>query len=205
MNKFSELVKQGVAAFRYNFDAQQTPSQNPICREYNNIYGAATDTHMTERIDGSYMITGSLISKKDDFDHFKWAIRFAGVNFHHSGLNTFNDWCDKHNLVGKYGENNGDEVYILRTKTEEDMMKNPCNNLSPSYAYVSDSKIPIPVRFLTHDQSIMSIKECIEKTWEDTATAMNESRWVLGNTWRTVELSDGMHITGEVNGKLYLI
>ena len=74
MDKFSELIAQGVANFEYKPITQSTPS-NPLedpdyemIRMYNNLYSIATNTHMSRTEEGDIVVTGTLVKDKKYFD-----------------------------------------------------------------------------------------------------------------------------------------
>lgn len=204
MDRFSELVAKGVAAFNYTPIAPSIPEQCPICRSYNNIFSIATDTHMSCLDDGTKIITGHIISDKKKFDSFIYSCQYMGVNFHNAGVCSFADWMMKMGLKGAYSIVNNDAVYILKSieNNEDDdqgtLMKSPDAMMSFT---TDESSIPQAGRFITKDNNNDSIRECIKSTYEETAQAMNESRYIHGNQWCVAELSDGPHIVGIVNGK----
>ena len=61
-NKFSDLIKDGVAPFKYTNLAQGTPCEDDLCRIYNNIFSIASDTHMSMLENGTRVITGHMIN-----------------------------------------------------------------------------------------------------------------------------------------------
>ena len=61
-DKFSELIKQGVAEFNYTPISKNVPEADPICRMYNNIFSIPTDTHMSITDNGDRVITGHMIN-----------------------------------------------------------------------------------------------------------------------------------------------
>ena len=204
MNRFSELISQGVAAFNHTPVAPSIPIPCPICRSYNNIFSIATDTHMSCLDNGKKIITGHMVGDTKKFDQFVWASRFAGVDFHTAGYLSFADWMGKHGLVGHYETINGDNCYILEEGDFDDRYVIPKPTRTISFT-TENSLIPQPGRLLTKDNSFDSIKECIKHTYTETAQAMNESKYVYGDKWQVVNLSDNTHIVGIVNGVAYKI
>lgn len=205
MDRFSELISRGVASFNYKPTNSSIADDCPLCRSYNNIFSIATDTHMS-CIDGDMkIITGHIVSDKVKFDKFIWACQYGGVNFNTTGYISFADWMNKVGLVGRYDFYNGDSVYILEphrtTKNTQPELGEP-DNVITSFT-TEDSTIPQPIRLLTKDNNVDSFKECVKNTLEETATAMNESRYIYGDSWMVTNFSDGPHIIGVVNNKYY--
>jgi len=206
MNRFSELVANGVAAFNEQPLAKQTPELCPVCREYNNTFGAATDTHMSTREDGTKIITGSLISKKDQFNRFTWSGRFAGVDFCHSKVRSFCEWMQANGFKGKFDIVNNDNVYILSPLSDEEKLnKCDCPCICMNSCCVGESLIPMSTKYLTIDGNPTNILECIKDTLDDTVKAMNESHFVIGNNWRVITINEEKHIIGDAYGKRYYI
>ena len=203
MDKFSELVAKGVAAFNYTPIANSTPEQCPICREYNNLYGAATDTHMSTLSDGRKVITGHIIADKNKFDRFMWSCQYMGVDFRSNGY-SFSSWINSKGLEGHYDVLNNDAVYILepRKTTGDEENKALADEAVPAMsAYTtSESIIPVNMRWLSRNSDIQDIKDCIKEGVYATVQALNESRNVHGNQYAVAYLSDGIHIVGNVNG-----
>lgn len=210
MDRFSELVAKGVAAFNYTPTNNDNPSC-PVCREYNNIFSMATDTHMSCLDDGLKVITGHLISNKQKFDLFIWSCQFMGVDFRHSGANCFAKWMYKYGYKGEYSFMNGEAVYILSDATTtmgpeenpENLPKEP-TPIMVSYTTESNS-IPVSTRFLSKRGDMNDIKECSKEDVFKTAQAMNEHRYIVGEQWGVAYLSDGPHIFGSVNGENYIV
>ena len=87
MDKFSELIAQGVANFEYKPITQTTPSnclEDPdyeMIRMYNNLYSIATNTHMSRTEDGDIVITGTLVRDKKYFDRFLYSCIYKNLTF----------------------------------------------------------------------------------------------------------------------------
>lgn len=202
MDRFSELISKGVASFNYKPTCSSVPNDCPLCRSYNNIFSIATDTHMSYIDDDMKIITGHIVSDKDKFDKFIWACQYGGVNFNTTGYISFADWMNKVGLVGRYDLYNGDAAYILEPRHGvEDIPVEP-NKVFTSFT-TEDSTIPQPIRLLAKDNNIDSFKECVKSTLEETATSMNENRYIYGDSWMVTNFSDGPHIIGIVNNKYY--
>ncbi len=204
MDRFSELISKGTSNFNYTTVAPSMPEQCPVCRSYNNIFSIATDTHMSCLDDGRKVITGHMVSITKDFDKFIWSCQYAGVNFHTAGCCSFADWMSKHGLKGHYETLNNDTCYVLeKGEFNDDYV---INNDKQITSFTTESSIiPQPIRLLTKDNTTDSFNECIKSSYTATAKAMNESRYIYGNNWQVVNLSDDTHIVGVVNGKSYKI
>lgn len=190
MDKFSELISKGVAAFHYTPVTADRPLACPICRTYNNLYGAATDTHMAPLGDGVWVITGHMIADKAKFDRFLWCIVWAGVDFRHSGYGSFYNFMYRTDLTGHYDTLNGDVVYILTDKAHTPAPEQQTE--LPSSFTTESGSIPQSVRFLSKNGSIEDIHECYVGTPEEIAKNLNESRWVKGSNWAPVYTSEGV-------------
>jgi hypothetical protein len=216
MDKFSQLIAKGVAAFRYTPIAPAIPEQCPMCRAYNNTFGAATDTHMSHLDDGRIVVTGHIISDPRKFDQFIYASMYGGVNFRHSGYWSFCDFMSRYNLVGTYDVLNGDNVYMLKPieerKSPEEGKEGVCIPNCPDCSVVSgasfvtsESSIPQNGRFLSRHGDFMEVAACANDNPFVMAKAMNESINIYGNNWCVTNLSDGTHIIGFFDNKAYIL
>lgn len=202
MDRFSELISNGVAAFNHTPVADSMSC--PVCREYNNIFSIATDTHMACLEDGRKVITGHLIADKEKFDTFIWSCQFMGVDFRHSKVNCFAQWMDNHGYKGEYSSINGDVVYIVSDRTSEDDPEK-VGKIIPTptvFSYTTESNhIPVSVRFLSRRGDIEDLNECFKQDIYETVKAMNEHRYIIGNQWGVAHMSDGPHIIGNISGQ----
>lgn len=142
-NKFSELVAQGVAAFQYTPILQETPCNDPICREYNNIFGPAIDTHMSMLEDGSRVITGHLIDDEQEWTKFTFSTMWNGVDFTKSGYNTLNEFLSRFNLTFRKACLNGDivmKVVEFQAPTEMEPVTNENVNKSEIEQILNEAK-----------------------------------------------------------------
>lgn len=117
-SKFSELIAQGIARFNYTPIIQETPCTDPICLEYNNIFGPAMDTHMSMLEDGTRVITGHRVADECEWANFANSYRWNGIDFHDSGYHTLNEFLDRYNLTYTRGILNGDVVICVTECTE---------------------------------------------------------------------------------------
>ena len=201
MDKFSELIKAGVAKFEYTPIASSIPTQCPICRAYNNVYSMANDTHMSTLDDGRYVITGHAIRDKRNFDWFLCSSSWGWMNFDDSGLGSPSTFFWKNKLKGHYDILNGDEVYILEPVVEEEM--SGCVCACPDGVCCTGSAIPEQLRALTDDGNAQHIREAFKQ--KDVAKALNEDLHVLGTNWMIVGLSDGNHVVSVGKKKSYIL
>lgn len=116
-SKFSELIAQGVTRFNYTPIIQETPCTDPVCLEYNNIFGPAMDTHMSILEDGTRVITGHRVANEREWADFANSYRWNGVDFHDSGYCSLNEFFSRYGLTYTRGMLNGD-VVICVTKLE---------------------------------------------------------------------------------------
>ena len=173
-DKFSELIKQGIAKFDYTPITQSIPEQDPICRLYNNIFSIPSDTHMSCLDDGTRVITGHMINT-NNWEKFMCMPYWGAVNFRTSGFNSVCDFLYKNRLKCEIGELNGDVVCMVKDMEE---MQQP--TMSATY-HTNESKIPQPITQLITDRKIEHIKECFNS--EDPIKSLNESPYILGESW----------------------
>lgn len=199
MDKFSQLIAQGVAKFEYTPIAQDIPNPCPICRAYNNVYSLANDTHMSILPDGRYVITGHAIRDKRNFDCFLYSSFWGWVNFNDSGLGAPCTFFCNNKLQGHYDILNGDDVYILEVIPEEPDRCLAC----PDGVCCAETKISEQLSVITTDGNAAHIRECFKQ--KDVAKALNEDLHVLGVNWMIVGLSDGDHLVSVGKKKTYIL
>ena len=203
MDKFSQLIKKGVAKFEYTPIAQEIPNQCPICRAYNNVYSLANDTHMAVLPDGRYVITGHAIRDKKNFDMFLYSSFWGWMNFNDSGLGAPCCFFSTNKLTGHYDILNGDDVYILEPVPAPEDVKNceclPC----PDCVCCAGTAVPEKLAALTTDGDARHIQECFRQT--DVVKALNEDLHVVGTNWMMVNLSTGKHVVSIGKNKTYIL
>lgn len=199
-NKFSELVKQGIASFNYTPISHDTPEQDPICRMYNNIYSIPSDTHMSCLDDGSRVITGHMINTPQ-WSVFCRSCAWAAVDFRTSGCWSLCDFLYKHGLKGEISTLNGDVVYkvIPFTPDEKEEVKSSCS--CPMTCNTLESRIPIPITSLTNSGNKLHLLECFNNPIEKVVEKMNESVWIKGNNWVPFE----NNIVGLIGDQIYIL
>lgn len=201
MDKFSELIKQGVAKFEYKpitgniTDTYPQDLESQMIRDYNNLYSIATNTHMGRTGDNRIVITGTLIKDPKCFDRFLCSTYYKNLTFDKHPVCFFKNY----GFVGHYEILNNDSVYVLEPIEEhpelakyelcQDNCVCPC-----------EGGIPKNVRFISTSGNFEDVKECVT---EDTAKSLNESKYIIGDNWMVVGLSDGYHLM-EVNQKIII-
>lgn len=195
-NKFSELIKDGVASFNYTPITSSLPDTDPICRYYNNVFSIPTDTHMSITDDGERIITGHMINT-DKWEVFCCAQNWGAVVFKTAGVWSFCDFLHRNGLKGEKSILNNDVVYKISdiSYDNEDSITCPCA------CCTSESQIPQPISVLTKSGNRMHIVECFDTNAEITARKMNESTWIKGCNWVPFENK----IVGVVNESVYII
>lgn len=195
-DKFSELIKQGVAEFKYTNISKDIPEQDPICRMYNNIFSIPSDTHMSCLEDGRRVITGHMINTPN-WSIFVQSCCWGAVDFRPSGIWSVCDFLFGNGLEGRIGTLNGDVVYFVTPIPEENRKA-----IMKAQVVTNESNIPMPITVLTTTGDMMHIKECFDcDDVRETVRRMNESTRVKGNNW--VPSENG--IVGLVGDKVYII
>ena len=162
-DRFSELIKKGVASFQEKPVGSPTPTLNPMVTTYNNLWGLLTDTHMST-VDDGYIITGTFV-KSPYWERFKYCDYYGTTNIKlGSGFNSLE------NMVWSYGYMmtpdmyNGDYVIRLIKRPPTDSYPKeqsgseyvvPCRGVcSPVITSLGESQIPRPFKtYFTDAQS----------------------------------------------------
>lgn len=180
-NKFSELVKAGVAAFHHEPIAPETPLLCPMCKLYNAYWGAATDSHMTVTQDGRKLITGRITQDPCKWGELIFSTNWGGINWCQSGyctLGEFFQFCGvKPNVTIHNGEQ-GIELLPL-----EDV---PAQFGVPQNVTTTESKIPQPIRVMGDVSAIQEAFENAHNT-KQLVENLNNSKWIAGNKWFVYE------------------
>lgn len=194
-DKFSDLIKAGVASFNYTALTSDIPDTDPICRQYNNIFSIPSDTHMSMLEDGTRVITGHMINTGQwcEFCH-SW--HWGAVDFRTSGVWCLCEFLCKHGLEGILASLNGDVVYKIIPKTNDDVCP-----ICPNNTYKNESLIPHQISELTNSGNKLHIIECFKQDIDTTIKNLNESIWVKGNNWVKAE----NHIIGLIGEDVYKI
>ena len=180
-NKFTDLIKAGVASFNYVPLAGETPEQDPVCRAYNNIFSIPTDTHMS-CIDGeTRVITGHMIATENR-GAFMNSCHWGAVEFKTSGFWCLADFLYLHNLEGQISNLNGDVVFLVTPR-----IKNEENIPAPKSVTANESQIPLPLTSITNSGNIHHVLECFGHNIDDVVKKLNESTWIKGSNWVPTE------------------
>lgn len=180
-NKFTDLIKAGVASFNYVPLAGETPEQDPVCRAYNNIFSIPTDTHMS-CIDGeTRVITGHMIAT-ENWGAFMNSCHWGAVEFKTSGFWCLADFLYLHNLEGQISNLNGDVVFLVTPR-----IKNEENIPAPKSVTADESQIPLPLTSITNSGNIHHVLECFGHNIDDVVKKLNESTWIKGSNWVPTE------------------
>ena len=201
MDRFSELIAQGVAKFEYKSitgnitDTYNQDLVSQMIRNYNNLYSIATNTHMSRNEDGKIIITGTLVKDPVYFDTFLCSTYYKNLKFSKCPSCFFRDY----GYVGHYENLNRDVVYTLELLSEHpelaQVQLNQSNCVCPC-----EGGIPRNVRFISTSGNFEDIKECVT---EDTAKSLNESKYIIGDNWMVVGLLTGYHLV-EMNQKIMI-
>jgi hypothetical protein len=179
MSKFQEYIKAGIARFDYRNYIPAIPEQDKFARQYNNVWGAMTDTHMAVYEDG-YVITGSICSIPDKFDQFLCSCFWGGMRFRDArlGSDTLSQYIFNGGFHGCYGTLNGDAVYFLKPGTEDDR----CCDCGEMSCCTTESRFP-----RQFNKSIF--ENC--KTIGDVVLTLNEN---FKGAWYQINLSNETQI-----------
>ena len=195
-NKFSDLIKDGVASFEYTNLAQETPCMDGLCRIYNNIFSIPSDTHMNMLEDGTRVITGHMINTPQ-WDKFICSPNWGGIRFGdavNSGYWSAACLFSGFGLCGARESLNGEVVYVLRDCRYESHPE------LPHHATTSESNIPQP---LTLCGDVIRLQEYYKhsENLQEVAQKMNESLYIKGNNWCCYNDK----IYGLLNNKVYIL
>lgn len=186
-DKFTELINKGVAKFNYKNLYKEVPGTDEVCRTYNNIFGPVLDTHMSE-VDGSYIITGSVINT-DKWEDFLYSCYWGGMNFRSSGYANLMEFISELGLQPTKQTLNSNIVCVLTP-----IKKTKFETIPTSYV-TTESKIPKNIISLTTNFRSEEFVKCFES--EDVVKSLNESPYVIGRWY----YNNG-EITGLVRNKI---
>ena len=201
MDKFSELIAQGVAKFEYKpitgniTDTYLQDLESQMIRDYNNLYSIATNTHMSRNVDNRIIITGTLVKDPIYFDRFLCSNYYKNLTFSKCPACFFKE----HGYVGHYEILNNDYVYVLELLTEHPELAQTqiCQD---NCVCPCEGGIPRNVRFISTSGNFEDVKECVT---ENTAKSLNESKYIIGDNWMVVGLSTGYNLV-EMNQKIMI-
>ena len=194
-DRFSELIKQGVASFKSVPVGDALPNTDPICRQWNNIFSIPSNTHM-HMVDGQRIITGRMVNITQDFEKFLISPFWGAVSYRSCGYWCPSDFLYKQGLKGEYGTANGEQCYLVYSSDE------PVSLPSAINAYITmGNKIPQPIAQLVNNRDANKLKECFQENLNKTAQNMNESLYVKGNNW----IVKGNNIIGMVGNEVIIL
>ena len=143
MDKFTELIKKGVASFCHEPIINDEP-QDQFARMWNNVFSIPSDTHCS-KIGDEYIITGHIISDPRRFGRFlcHWgetgAIDYTPAFGCTDKYISPASYISSNGLEGHYDVRNGDNVYVLKKRE----IKEPvCALGCPNQCCTSESRIP---------------------------------------------------------------
>jgi hypothetical protein len=206
MDKFTELIKKGVASFHHEPIISDQP-QDPFARTWNNVFSIPSDTHCA-KIGDEYIVTGHIISDPRRFGRFlcHWGGTEA-IDYRPAFGCTDKYICpasyiSSYGLEGHYDVRNGDNVYILKKRET----KEPCcvNTCCPDQCCTSESRIPRPIHVLSVNNSDADVKDCwasANGNAEKLVESFNTNHRINGNAWFLFDNK----LYGKVNENTYIV
>lgn len=180
-NKFSELVKAGVAAFHHEPIAPETPLLCPMCKLYNAYWGAATDSHMTVTQEGRKLITGRITQDPCKWFELVFGTNWGGINWCQSGYCTLGEFFQAYGVKPNVTTHNGEQGIELVPLVEA-----PTQFSVPKNVTTTESKIPQPVRVMGDVNAIQEAFENAHST-KQLVENLNNSKWIAGKKWFVYE------------------
>lgn len=189
-NKFSDLIAAGVAPFRSEPIAPETPCHDPICHTYNNLWGILTDTHMS-CAEGRYIITGTFVGDPKKWTSLMYASFWGGCRFIDSGYYSLSEFL----CMAGY------DAVITTVNGQPAIELVPCEDCACAglgcTAYTThESQIPQPVARLGRVQECLNVGSL-----QEAAKNMNRSSQVVGEHWHV----SGDKIVGGAFGKTIIL
>ena len=167
-DKFSELIKAGVASFCERPVGSPAPTLDPMVKAYNNLWGLLTDTHMSKLCDECYIITGTFV-KSQYWERFKYCSYWGSTNIRlGSGYNSLECMVYSNGYQMAPDTYNGDYVIKLTKRPEDSRPEDSaepgveccgcavpcCQNCDPCVISLGESEIPHPFKeFFTREES----------------------------------------------------
>lgn len=148
-----------------------TDGQCDICRLYNNIWGAATDTRMDYTDKGRRVITGGNQLFHDygfanGWNHLMYATFWGNIDFRGSGYNCLAEFFYKSHLKPVYDFMNGEQCIQLieyHPDTEEDPMC--CTKCRDCCCDCTTNESKIPHRIQVRGSNVKQIAESLGGQW----------------------------------------
>lgn len=208
-DRFSEMIKAGVASFEEKPIGSFTPTLDPMVKTYNNLWGLLTDTHMSA-VDDGYIITGTFV-KSQYWEGFKYCGYYGNTN-----IKLGSGYCNLECMVWTNGYEmkpdlyNGDYVIKL-TKRPEPSTEDPngalvpaedqccgtaCCPTCPCIYSLGESQIPHPFReFFTPEQTNAICEGWAGGIAEKIANTLNEDKELKGHSFRVS--ADGQYMIAD--------
>ena len=185
-NKFTDLINQGVASFKYTPIAPEMPEQDYVCRAYNNIWSIPSDTHMhLNQENGERYITGHMVGIDEKWNRFVCAPNWGAVTFNTTGYWSLCEFLQRNGLYGEKSVLNGDVVYVVKPIPAD--LENTCS--CPSSCCTTESRIPQPIAVLSQNYDSFKVMECFDNKSNlyDVCESLNNNRYVKGDKWTVCE------------------
>lgn len=160
-DRFSDLIKKGVASFQEKPVGSSVPTLDPMVKAYNNLWGLLTDTHMSAVEDG-YIITGTFV-KSQYWEGFKYCSYYGSTNIKlGSGYYSLENMINVNGYQMSPDTYNGD--YVIKLTKRPEPANTPengegccicpcCTNVDPCVT-TFESQIPHPFKeYFTPNQS----------------------------------------------------
>ena len=163
-DRFSEMIKKGIASFSEKPVGSPVPTLDPIVKAYNNLWGLLTDTHMSAVEDG-YIITGTFV-KGPYWESFKYCSYYGNTN-----IKLGSGYCNLESMIYSNGYEmkpdvyNGDYVIHITKRLELEPTTGDngdeccgsipcCQCCNPCVTSLGESQIPHPFKeFFTRQES----------------------------------------------------
>ena len=175
MKTFKDLMQEERHA--YYHPVAHEYNHDHICREYNNLWGLLSDTHMSKHND-DYIITGSMTGT-DKFQPFITLGRIENMPIQYAGGLSqkvpFYEYMWQYGYQGNYATFNGDSAFRFTKRPEYSPLP---QGTSMTYT-TSDSSFPKQISQLG--------EHAIEKLQRyESVEQMNEDYAFKGNSWRVL-------------------
>lgn len=202
MLTFSDLVKNGVASFKYRNLHKETTETDPIVRMYNCIWGIVNDTHMSKSENGEYIITGSAIRNTNMFMSFLSCSVWGGYHFPDiSGsaagtMTSFNCAMGRHGYYGGFQAVNGDTVFVYR-KSDDECGCCPCCNGGDVCVKCCESIAREPIASITDDEDVLETIFDGKASIIEAASKLGENKHIRGSIWNGYVTEAGVTFLNE--------
>ena len=179
MKTFKDLMQEERHAYFPPQAHTSTPAYDPYIRNYNNLWGMMTDSHM-EKHGEDYIIFGSVCATPN-FMGFITQGRFEGISNYVGYANNqnrvpFYEYMYSNGYVGEKMIFNGDIAFRFYKRPQE-TIDVPFSGVEYN---VGDSRMPQPIRQLGEN--------VIEKLKKNPSVeTLNEDFDIKGNSWKEIK------------------